>query len=336
MRFVTFAIDTRLGRVQRLGVLDAGGNIVDLNSTLRIALKESGSATADGAAHIANALLPGSMRRFLEGGEMSLDAARRALDFADGFDGDDSDLRFRPQDVTPLAPVTDPPLIRDFMAFQEHVDNIYPRLGRQIPDEWFEMPVYYKGNPASVGGPGQPVCLPSYAPRLDFEFEFAAVIGRPGVNIPAADASRYIFGYTIYNDFSARDIQRRELAVGLGPAKAKDFRGAHVFGPCLVTADDIEDPYSLAMTAHVNDELWCSSSTSGMHWTFEEMIEHASRDEELQPGEIFGSGTVGNGSGAERDTSFGPGDEFRLEIEGIGILRNAIVAATSRDLNERA
>jgi 2-keto-4-pentenoate hydratase/2-oxohepta-3-ene-1,7-dioic acid hydratase in catechol pathway len=215
------------------------------------------------------------------------------------------------------------------MAFEQHLQNIFPQLGREIPPEWYGIPVYYKGNTASLGAHGQAITMPSYSDDddFDFEFEFAAVLRRGGTDIPPEQAADHVFGYTIYNDFSARAIQQREMSVGLGPAKSKDFAGAHVLGPCLVTADEIADVYDLDMEARVNGEIWASGSTSGMHWRFEDMIAHASRDEPLRAGEVLGSGTVGGGSAMEVGRSLKSGDEVELTITGLGTLHNHVVRA---------
>jgi 2-keto-4-pentenoate hydratase/2-oxohepta-3-ene-1,7-dioic acid hydratase in catechol pathway len=224
-----------------------------------------------------------------------------------------------------LAPVPRPPLLRDFMGFETHLKNIYPRLGRDIPPEWYNLPVYYKGNAGSIGAHGDDIAIPSYTDELDFEFELALVIGSGGANIPREDAMQHVFGYMIYNDFSARAIQSREMSVGLGPAKGKDFMRGHVLGPWLVTPDEIPNVYDLRMVARVNGEVWCDESSSSIHWKFADMIAHASMDEALRPGEIFGSGTVGNGSGAERGVALKRGDIVELTVAGIGVLRNRVV-----------
>jgi 2-keto-4-pentenoate hydratase/2-oxohepta-3-ene-1,7-dioic acid hydratase in catechol pathway len=211
------------------------------------------------------------------------------------------------------------------MAFESHLKNIYPRLGREIPPEWYEFPVYYKGNPSSFGGHCDDVAVPAYEEQLDFEFELAFVIGKSGININNDAALDHVFGMMIYNDFSARVFQSREMAVGLGPAKGKDFQGGHVFGPCLVTMDELPDPYALTMTARVNGEVWCDDSSGSMHWKIEDMIAHASRDERIEAGEVFGTGTVGWGSAAERGQALNRGDVVELEVSGLGTLRNRVV-----------
>jgi 2-keto-4-pentenoate hydratase/2-oxohepta-3-ene-1,7-dioic acid hydratase in catechol pathway len=160
---------------------------------------------------------------------------------------------------------------------------------------------------------------------LDYELEFGVFIGKGGVNIPAEKARNNIFGYTIFNDVSARDAQSREMEGQLGPAKGKDFDTGNVMGPCLVTADEIPDPRALTMVARINGEEWTRASSATMHWTFEQIIEFVSRDETLYPGEFLGSGTVGGGCGLELDRWLAPGDLIELEVERIGTLRNRIV-----------
>jgi 2-keto-4-pentenoate hydratase/2-oxohepta-3-ene-1,7-dioic acid hydratase in catechol pathway len=177
--------------------------------------------------------------------------------------------------------------------------------------------------PDTVIGPEVEVPWPAYTDRLDHELELAAVIGRQVRDVPVADAVDCIFGYTIWNDLSARDVQRREGPVGLGPGKAKDWDGSNVLGPCLLTADE----FNLAdarMTVRVNGEMWGESSTAEMHHSFADMIAYASQAQTLYPGEVIGSGTAAGGSGLELDRWLAPGDVVELEIEGIGVLRNTI------------
>jgi 2-keto-4-pentenoate hydratase/2-oxohepta-3-ene-1,7-dioic acid hydratase in catechol pathway len=216
-----------------------------------------------------------------------------------------------------------PRSLRDFLAFEGHLLNAFAKLGREIPQEWYEVPAYYKGLPDTVIGPGEEIPWPSYSSQLDHELELAAVIGRPGKNISAESALDHIFGYTLWNDMSARDVQRRELPIGMGPCKAKDWDGSNVLGPCLVTPDEI-DPSDVRLTVRVNDEVWGSDTTAHMHHSFADMIAYASRDLTLRPGEVIGSGTVATGSGVELDRWLQPGDVIELEADGIGVLRNTI------------
>lgn len=326
MRLVSFELSTVTGPLTRIGAVLPDGRYADLQSAYRAVLGDNG-ASREGAARLAAATIPSDMVAFIQNGTTALDAAQSSLDWVTAKDEtgpDGATLVFAPGAVKLLAPVPRPPLIRDFMAFEQHLKNIYPKLGREIPPQWYELPVYYKGNPSAVGGEGDVVPMPAYATNMDFEFEFAAVIGRGGSNIQRADALSHIYGYMIYNDFSAREIQQREMSVGLGPAKGKDFEKGHVFGPWLVTADEIPDIYALRMQATVNGQPWCDTSTSTMHWRFDQMIAHASMNEMLVAGEIFGSGTVGGGSAAEVGKTLAKGDKVVLTMDRLGTLSNAI------------
>jgi 2-keto-4-pentenoate hydratase/2-oxohepta-3-ene-1,7-dioic acid hydratase in catechol pathway len=248
-----------------------------------------------------------------------------------GFDGDmvafiearaPVRARTRVENARLLAPLR-PRSLRDFLAFEGHMHNALPRLGRPIPDEWYTVPAYYKGLPDTVIGPEEEIPWPSYASQVDHELELAAIIGCVGKDIRKEEAAGYIFGYTIWNDMSARDVQRREAPIGMGPAKAKDWDGSNVLGPCIVTADEI-DPGNLIMRVRVNGETWGEDTSRHMHHTFADMIEYASQAQTLYPGEVFGSGTAATGSGLDLDRWLSEGDVIELEIEGIGILRNRI------------
>jgi 2-keto-4-pentenoate hydratase/2-oxohepta-3-ene-1,7-dioic acid hydratase in catechol pathway len=221
-----------------------------------------------------------------------------------------------------LAPLR-PRSMRDFLAFEGHLKGALGRLGRPIPDEWYDVPAYYKGMPDTVIGPEAVIPWPAFADRLDHELELAAVIARRCKDVPAAEAGTAIFGYTIWNDISARDVQTRELPIGMGPAKAKDWDGSNVLGPCLVTADEL-DAGGLRMEVRVNGERWGADTSASMHHSFADMIAYASMGQTLYPGEVFGSGTAAGGSGLELDRALQPGDLVELEIEGIGVLRNPI------------
>ncbi len=236
-----------------------------------------------------------------------------------------------------LPPILVPPSIRDFYAFETHVRNTHQRRGQPMPPEWYQIPAFYFSNPACLVGHEQPVRKPPDTEQLDYELELAVIIGREGGDWSLQEAEAAIAGFTIMNDWSARDIQRRETRIGLGPAKAKDF--ATSLGPCVVTPDELEawrepDPqrgsrWHLTMRAWVNGELFSEGNAAKMHWTFAELIAHASRNTRLQMGDVIGSGTVGTGCLLERPEGSHrwllPGDTVELEITGIGTLRNTIV-----------
>ena len=265
------------------------------------------------------AALPGfsSVLEIVEGGQNALDRAHEALKH--------SPVVLGRQSVTLLAPIPHPPQMRDFLCFEKHLVQAFRAIGKNPPQTWYERPVFYHPSRFSVCGPEAEVPWPAYTERLDFELEFGCYIGRPGKDIPKARAREHVFGYTIFNDFSARDEQTKEMAGQLGPGKGKDFDNANAMGPCLVTADEIGDPYRLEMAVRVNSEEWGRGNSRDMHWKFEDCIAHASRSETLHPGEFFGSGTVGNGCGLEQLRFLKPGDVVELEVEGIGTLRNRVV-----------
>lgn len=221
-----------------------------------------------------------------------------------------------------LAPLR-PRSLRDFLTFRGHLDNVMPRLGREIAPEWFEVPAYYKGLPDTVIGPEEEIPWPAYTDRLDHELELACVIGTRGKDIRAERALEHVFGWTLWNDMSARDAQTRELPIGMGPAKAKDWDGSNVLGPCIVTADEL-DIGDVRLEVRVNGERWGGDTTASMHHTFADLIAYASMATTLYPGEVLGSGTAAGGSGMELDRWLAAGDVIELEAEGIGVLRNTI------------
>jgi fumarylacetoacetate (FAA) hydrolase len=230
-----------------------------------------------------------------------------------------------------------PPIasIRDFYAFEEHVKTC--RAHRNLPmlSQWYQVPVFYFSNPVAIIGHETSVSAPQGSTELDYELELACVIGKAARNVPANDsAMECVAGFTIMNDWSARDLQRVEMAVGLGPSKSKDF--ATSLGPDLVPFAQLRDRYSngllhLEMKARVNGKELSRGNASTMYWSWPQLIAHASRDTELQPGDVLGSGTVGTGCILELTPEavggwLRPGDVVELEIERLGILRNHVVA----------
>lgn len=244
-------------------------------------------------------------------------------------------------DVKLLAPLPVPRQIRDFMCFEKHLRQATRQGARRkvgflaplaialglarVPPVWYRQPIYYKSNRFSVIGPEEDVIWPAYSNLMDFELEMAIVIGKKGKDIPPEKAREHIFGYTIFNDMSARDAQFEEMACRLGPAKGKDFDTGNVIGPWLVTADEIPDPYGLTMVARVNGEEWGRGFSGDMHHRFEDMIAHVSQSETIWPGELMGSGTVGDGCGLEHSRFLQPGDVIELEIQNLGRLRNRLI-----------
>jgi len=317
VKLCTFEIRTHLGRHQRLGaVLDAG--ILDLNFACAARLKSQ---------KLADALAPANMREFLEGEASAMDAARETIEFFErerperGMN--DETLLHAAGEVKLRTPLPNPASLRDFYAFEAHVKKGFEKRGEPMPAEWYQIPVYYKSGHHNIIGTDEDVHWPSFTEKFDYELELAAVIGKRGRDIPAERAAEYIAGFMVMNDFSARDIQRQEMKVRLGPAKGKDWCTA--LGPYLVTANEIGDAYSLRMTARVNGELWSEGNSGSIYWKFEQMIEFLSKDDTIYPGDVIGSGTVGTGCGLELDRWVKRGDVMELEIEKIGVLRNRVV-----------
>jgi 2-keto-4-pentenoate hydratase/2-oxohepta-3-ene-1,7-dioic acid hydratase in catechol pathway len=263
------------------------------------------------------------MLQLIDGGEPALARARELERRAA--------VTHRLSDVVLLAPLL-PRSIRDCLAFEEHLKNASNAVAKltgqdpsPIPTVWYEQPIYYKGNPFSVIGPEADVCWPRYSALMDYELEFACVIGRVGTDISHEDALEHVFGYTVFNDASARDAQGKEMAGMLGPAKGKDFDTGNVLGPWIVTADELGDPHSLTMIARVNGEEWSRGTSADMRHGFDDIISFVSQSETLHPGELIGSGTVGTGCGLELGRFLRSGDVVELEVERIGVLRNRFV-----------
>ena len=238
------------------------------------------------------------------------------------------------KDVNLLPPVVNPQSFRDFYAFEQHVRAARKLRGLEMHPDRFKIPIFYFSNPSALYGHKQEIPYPLNTKELDFELEFAIILANGGSNIKSEDASKYIAGYTICNDWSARDLQREEMAMSLGPAKGKDF--ASSFGPYMVTPDeldralDLNGKFHLRMTCHVNDKLISDGNTNDLYHPFTKMIERASMNTNLLPGDILGSGTVGTGCILElRPENVGgwlkKGDVVRLEVEGLGVLENKII-----------
>lgn len=224
--------------------------------------------------------------------------------------------------------------LRDFYAFEQHVKTCRAHRGLGMVPQWYEVPVFYFSNPAAVLGDGDPVHAPAGSTALDYELELAAVVGKPARDLPADDSALdCLAGFTVMNDWSARDIQRAEMAVGLGPSKSKDF--ATSLGPRVVPVADLRDVYRdgrlhLTMTATVNGREYSRGDAGSMYWTWPQVLAHASRDADLRPGDVIGSGTVGTGCILELTPEavggwLKPGDVVALTVERVGTLRNTVV-----------
>ena len=332
MKLVSFKVSTPLGPVVRVGAIHRS-EIVDLNMAYVRMLADTEEAQPY---RIAQAQVPSVMLEFLEGGRSTMAAASHALEHVTklkdlrGPQGETivyagvGETAERLDRIRLLAPIPNPPSLRDFIAFEDHIAATSKRRGQPIPSEWYKAPVYYKGNHRTIIGPDQDLPWPLETTKLDYELELACVIGRQGRDVSEHAAPAYIAGYTIMNDFSARDVQFQEMACRLGPAKGKDFGTA--IGPCLVTPDEIPDLGALVMVARVNGEIWSQGRFGSIHWSFPQMIAHVSRGETIYPGDLLGSGTVGGGCGLELDRYLKPGDVVELGIEGLGSAGQRVVS----------
>ena len=266
------------------------------------------------------------VRALLELGDSPIDRVRDAL--AHNVTAPRAPLA----DARLLSPILQPPTVRDFIVYEEHASS----QGTREPAEvWYRMPVFYFSNPLCVYGTGAQIPFPSASQQFDYELEIGCVIGREGSNVSEAEALSYVAGFTIFNDWSARDLQADEMAFGLGPAKGKDT--ASSIGPWLVTMDEM-DPFlkdgrlHLKCEIKVNGDAWLSNGAAqDAYYTFGDMVERASKDSRIVPGDVIGSGTVGGGSiresirkGYEKARFLEPGDVVEHTVEGIGTLRGTI------------
>ncbi|MFP5225124.1 MAG: fumarylacetoacetate hydrolase family protein [Actinomycetota bacterium] len=225
-------------------------------------------------------------------------------------------------EVRLLAPIR-PTVLRDFLAFEDHAKGGAARRGEGLNPDWYEIPVSYKGNPRQILGPQDELPYPDWTDWLDFELEIAAVVGRPVRGVSPEEATQAIAGYTIMNDWSARDVQRSEMAMRLGPARSKDF--ATSLGPALVTAGSVDPRNGLALRARIDGETWFEGTTSSMHWSFGQIISWVSQTEWVLPGDTFGSGTAFGGCGLDLDRKLPKTCEVELSAEGLGVLLTRVV-----------
>ena len=322
MKLVTF--DS--GGEARLGAL-AGEGVLDLQR----------AAEAVGQPNAAFQ----SMQSLIEAGERNWDAARRLLE------REVEEARLEIGQARLLAPLPAPRRLRDCSLFLEHMEKAMDRVAWGLAEKQQDVEatyqalkasgrfdlkpifrsqvIYYNADHLSVSGPEDEIAWPSYAQWLDYELEWACVVGRGGRDIPASKAREHIFGYTIFNDWSLRDIQMPIMEASLGPGEGKDFPGGNGLGPCIVTPDELDDPYALTMVARVNGQEWSRGTTASMHHTFEDALAQFSRERPLHPGEVIGSGTVLTGCGFELGRRLAPDDVVELEIQPIGVLRNRVV-----------
>ncbi|HTM00480.1 MAG TPA: fumarylacetoacetate hydrolase family protein [Candidatus Omnitrophota bacterium] len=326
MRLVSFARPGAPGRA--LGVHEEDGILHLAHAAAILEIPEKDRALL--------ATMESLLAEWERGEPLAREVAGRARAAGDRAAAFLSAVRFRPEDVALLPPVAQPPTVRDFYAFETHVKNARARRGLTVPPEWYEAPVFYFSNPGALIGDGSTVVRPATSKALDYELEIAAVVGKRARDVAPDEWRSVVAGFTILNDWSARDVQRKEMAVGLGPAKGKDF--ATSLGPALVTLDELTermraapgagDRLDLAMEARVNGKTLSRANAKEMQFTFGQMIARASADVYLFPGDVIGSGTAGNGCllelGPETHPWLEPGDTVTLEIERLGTLTNRV------------
>lgn len=333
MKLVSYRTGEETGSARRdgkLGLVLDDSLVVNLEQTAPryLAVAASGSVPAPESVR--------TMRELLEGGPGVQAFARDIAAWADHHREDIETMSISEIDL--IAPVPRPTTMRDGYAFRQHVEAARRNRGVEMIPEFDDFPVFYFTNPAAVSGPGDVEVLDDHLEKLDFELECAIVIGKEGRNISAAEADEYIFGYMIYNDWSARAMQMQEMKLNLGPAKGKDF--ANSFGPWLATRDELAEAridgdqgerYDLVMTASVNGTEVSRGNVKDMSWTFGQIVERASYGVMLQPGDVIGSGTVGTGCFLELNGSgitnqwLQNGDMVELSIDRLGTLRNRVV-----------
>ncbi len=290
---------------------------------------------------LANAELPTDMLTFIDNHETYFELIKSLGEVTP---------HYQLSEVKLLAPLPNPRSFRDYIGFEMHMQNASRSFGHTIGSAWYDMPIFYFTNHQAIYGPNDAIKRPTKETKMDIELEIACIIGKKGKDIKAEEATPYIFGYTIFNDWTARAIQKVEMQIPLGPHKGKDF--ANAIGPCIVTADEMNqyripfdesvftdpirvpsvkgDRFDIKMTSRINGTTICEGNYKTVYFNFEQMIERASENNvTLMPGDILGSGTVGWGSLIENNFSvhrpLEPGDVVELEIEGIGVLVNTVV-----------
>lgn len=315
MKVARFRYETPDGPEFRIAVAStsAPDSWIDVRRFARLQLERRG-ATASAARRLATLLVPESLSQAFEYGDIFLDILREASQDTSG----DTLLAPGGQLAAPL----DPTLYRDFVSFEQHFVNMARVTGQPVAPVLYDLPVHYIGNHHTVVGPDAEVPWPPYAHAgMDYELELGLVIGKAGRDLHPEHALDHVFGLTILNDFTARDIQAREMESRLGPPKAKSFCTA--IGPVIVTLDELPT-LDLRMVARVNGAIWSEGQSGTMLWSIPELVAWASTSELLPAGALLGTGTVGFGSGAELGRELQPGDTVELEVEGIGTLRNRI------------
>lgn len=321
MKLGRIAVETPFGPVARLVAVDVSKNtVVDLASA-EVLRRVAKGATREAAQRYASALFPGSMSAAIGLGDAFLESAQEAaLSRADDASRSISDVKW--------LSATDPSVIRDGLTFLKHIKQFHERVGAEPASSLLEIPGYFKGTPHTAVGHDAEVPKPFYTEYCDYELELGYVVGRACHNVTPEEAKSAIFGITIFNDWSARDVQKIELGIGMGPGKGKDF--AFGIGPWIVTMDEIGRTDDLEMIVRINGKECSRGNSAETLWSPEELLAYMSISETVQPGDLIGSGTVGNGSGLEIGRKLEVGDVLELEVSRLGTLRNKIGPAEQK------
>ena len=332
MNLVTFAIDTPVGEIRRVGAIRKDGFFVDLCAGREALLNSKGVEEAYVQAQLD---CPSDMLDFIKAGDDGLKKGYEVLDFAADMGTDKVDgltVVYDPATVRLLTPIPRPNTIRCFSLSEKHILNgiksmqdtaawggVKPSLTK-LPDEWYNLPTYYKTGTTEIYGPDELVPWPSLTDKFDYELEIATIIGKRGRNVPEEEGENYIYGWTLYNDWSTRDWQNREMSINLGPSLCKD--NASSLGPCIVTRDEY-NLYNAHFTIRVNGEVW-SQTMVDLYFPLKHLVEYVTRVQTIFPGDIFTSGTLPFGAGCELKKWIPEGGVIEFEAEGMGILRNYI------------
>ena len=332
MKVCTYKRSTPFGEMKRLGLFFDEKTIIDVNLLWQTEFGRQGFYHPENRAEM---FAPKSLAQFLRvHQDASISMLQDTLELYKKITKDGiTNVAFHLDDARDTkfaAPLDEIAMYRDFFAHEKHVKKGFEKRNEPVPPAWYEIPAYYKGGNTGFIGQDEIIPWPYYSQQLDYELELGVVIGRDGKNVKAKDIKKHIFGFTILNDVSARDIQRKEMSIRLGPSKGKDW--CSVMGPVIVTFDEFnyEEP-NLKMTASVNGELWSQGMSGDSHYSWGQMIEHMGMEEWIRATDFIGSGTVGTGCGLELDKWIKPGDLLELSIERIGTLKNIVGTPNKKD-----
>jgi 2-keto-4-pentenoate hydratase/2-oxohepta-3-ene-1,7-dioic acid hydratase in catechol pathway len=291
------------------------GRVIDLVNAATLHYQAKKHATEEAALKLAQAAFPGSMAEALSTGDFLKEHAAAVV----ASSGDDASIAL---DSVDWLPASDPPALRDGLNFLGHIVGWSAKMGRTVPDAMERIVPYTHNATSMVIGHNDTVQWPGYIKRMDYELELGWVIGRRGHNLTPENSMDCLFGVTLYNDFSGRDLQADELPIGMGATKSKNF--GHAIGPWITTIDEFDDVTKIPMEVRLNGKTMGKGDSSGILWSLPEVLAFISLGEWLRPGEVIGSGTLGGGSALEHDLILQPGDVIELEAGGVGILRNVM------------